>query len=833
MRTSLPVRALLALTCASAAYAVRPFTGDAAPEVSAPYEEPTSTASAQAGHPLRVLDPHGHWTAVDGAKPGRAILPLTTLDDTPVRPGIEPDGTIRIELRNRALLPIHAQAWVHGADEFVAMHERGALVFGDRTLPRSVRAADGAHDVTGSAARRDGVPLGVQTVDVAVPGGAHDALLMFGLPGPPSSGAPTSTLVQLVDAPFERNGALRIDDAARLDALAFVTHRTPDAAPDATVREIDRSDADAGPVELSLELPKTAREALEAGQSVTLVLAFGDAPVAAERAVEASAAGSNAAPVLRLEDVAAEAGLSFVHLEGPAEQLDIRPTMGPGAAFGDVDEDGLLDLVVLQGGGRPECAPLPDRLWLGRADGTFVDATDSSGLGSGDPGMGALLVDVDGDAHLDLYCANRGRDRLFLGRGDGTFAEATALLPAHELWSASVIAGDPDFDGDLDLYITSYLDYDLEKTPDAAELDRYQREDPLEMLPFAFPAERNVFLRNRLVEDGALGFEDATEELGLSDAAGRGMQAVFWDFDLDGDDDLYVANDVSFNVLFRNEGDGTFEDVSFAAGLDDPRGGMGLALGDVEGDGDEDLFLTNWQLEANALYTNSHFQRSARKRRRANFHDATVKAGLGKNTIGRTSWGAELVDLDLDGALDLYVANGYTSPDYESTGICVGQRNMLYRGDGRGRFAEVPHAPSGPFGARSSRGAIAADHDRDGDLDLLVTNNNGPLELLANRSERGGAWLGVRLERATGGNRFGIGARVTVKTPDGAERVAWIRAGRGYLTGNAPEAHFGLGDLGKSANESPALTVEVRWPDGLVSTLGSAPGRWITVRRED
>ena len=329
----------------------------------------------------------------------------------------------------------------------------------------------------------------------------------------------------------------------------------------------------------------------------------------------------------------ADPGL-LVHFEGPDEQLDIRPTMGPGVAWGDFDGDGWQDLYLVQGAGRAGSEPNPNRLLrnLGATrapDGPwFEDVTERARVGDTGAGMGALFADLDGDGDLDLYVANQGLDSLHLNQGDGTFADARDLLPGHDLWSAGVAAADTDRDGDLDLYVTSYLEYDVTKMPPAEELGRYQREDPVEMLPFAFPGQRNVFLRNDGVgPDGRPRFTDTTEALGLLDVPGRGMQPVFWDFDRDGDQDLYVANDVSYNVLFRNEGDGTFKDVSFATGLDDPRGGMGLAAGDVDADGDEDVFLTNWQLDANALYLNNLAAPFETRTRRAAFQDAAVRAG--------------------------------------------------------------------------------------------------------------------------------------------------------------------------------------------------------------
>jgi len=787
-------------------------------------------ADRPSGVDARALAPSGEMVDVHIPASGRLVLPLTSLGDTVLRPGVDRAGRFVLDLPGA---PEEVRATVvDGPRDSIVVDDgvEGPRCFTALTLPRAVTAGEeGAFDLVARAARRDDVALGVPfAVQVTAPEGAGPYLLVFDRPSSPTDAA-AGTRARVLEA---RDGAFRIDRPAAVDALFFARAAAP--SPDRWTPACEQEPLEGGGVRLGVDLSGAIERAAEGERALTLVLELGAAPAPASPAA-ASAPRETPAPALRIVDSTDALNAHVAHLEGPAEQLDIRPTMGPGAAWGDVDGDGHLDLVVLQGAGAPGCAPLTDRLLLGREGGGFRDASEASGLAAGDAGMGALLVDLDGDAHLDLYCANYGRDRLFLGAGDGTFRDASDLLPDHDLWSASVIAGDVDGDGDLDLYVTSYLDYDPAKMPDAAELGRYQREDPIEMLPFAFPGQRNVMLLNRLAEDGELDFVDVTEERGLLDVQGRGMQAVFWDFDLDGDEDLYVANDVSFNVLFRNEGDGTFEDVSFSTGLDDPRGGMGLALGDVEGDGDEDLFLTNWELEANALYLNSRVQHGTRKRRRASFHDATVRSGLGRSGIGRTSWGAELCDLDHDGVLDLFVANGYTSPDYESTGICVGQPDLLFRGLARGRFEEVPLGPAAEGAEpplawrRASRGAIAGDLDRDGDLDLAVTSNNGPLRILENRSERRGGWLGVRLRRASGGNRFGIGARVTVTTPDGDEVHRTLRAGQGYLTGNPPEVHFGLGPVADDAE----VDVRVLWPDGEETRARVRAGRWITHERAD
>ncbi len=527
----------------------------------------------------------------------------------------------------------------------------------------------------------------------------------------------------------------------------------------------------------------------------------------------------------RFIDVAPRAGVALSHLEGPAQQLDIRPTMGPGAAWGDVDGDGFVDLYVVQGGGREGSVAPRNRLYKNDGDGTFTDVTDASGTGDRGAGMGALFCDLDSDGDLDLYVANYGKDVLYWNDGAGVFTRAgDDVIPDLDLWSAGVAASDYDGDGDLDLYVTSYLDYDESKMPPADEIERYSREDPVAMLPFAFPGQRNVFLRNDVREDGARVFTDVTEDLGLLDVQGRGMQAIFWDFDQDGDDDLYVANDVSFNVLYRNEGDGTFRDVTFLVGLDDPRGGMGLAVGDVDRDGDEDLFLTNWQLEANALYRNNLINRAGRKLHTGTFADHTVQARLGPAGIGVTSWGCELFDADNDGDLDLFVANGYTSPDYESTGICVGQPNHFFVNDGRGRFrAAFDEAGVASAEALPSRGAVACDYDQDGRLDLFVTANNSRAQLLRNRGATRGNWLVLRL-RGANGNTHAIGARVEARC--GERRfVATLRAGTGYLTGNPPELHLGLGEC------AAVDELTVHWPSGEVSTYADvAADRVVTLR---
>ncbi|MEY2786103.1 MAG: hypothetical protein RL277_2315 [Planctomycetota bacterium] len=557
---------------------------------------------------------------------------------------------------------------------------------------------------------------------------------------------------------------------------------------------------------------------LEEGQSRTLVVRIGGA---ARPAMKAATGGP-------FVDVTREAGIESLHLEGPDLQLDIRPTMGPGAALADFDGDGAVDIFLPSGGGREGSTAPRAQLYRNLGGLRFAQISEQAGLATQGAGMGALAADFDGDGDADLLLANYGVCRLFENDGKAHFREISERLPQHgvQRWWTAASAADADGDGDLDLYITAYLLYDESKMPPPEEFERYQREDPMAMLPFAFPGERKLYLENRLIhagQRGELAFVDRTEEFKLSDETGRGMQAIWWDFDRDGRSDLYLANDVSPNRFWRNEGTG-FKDISLGTGLDDPRGSMGLAAGDVDGDLDEDLFVTNWQLESNALYLNN-LKHNSPKSRISAFRDVAVQAGLAQASVGVTGWGAQFGDLDLDGDLDLVYANGYTSPDYESTGICVGQPCHWFANDGAGRFTQVREsgALAEPL---ANRCLLACDFDRDGDLDLLVTANNGPARLLENRIARAeNRWLGVRLE-AKGANRAAIGAEVELVTEKGTQ-LRTVRAGEGYLGSNAPELHFGLGKA------SEIRSVRVRWPDGSTSTHAPVDaGAWNLLRQE-
>ncbi|GJM21627.1 MAG: hypothetical protein DHS20C15_15420 [Planctomycetota bacterium] len=531
----------------------------------------------------------------------------------------------------------------------------------------------------------------------------------------------------------------------------------------------------------------------------------GDAPVATEER------SSYAAPRPWFSDATAEAGLDFVHHEGD-EQWDIRPTMGPGAAFADVNTDGAPDLFVV-GGSEQTSA-----LFVNDGAGRFANETEAWRLHTRrGAGMGAAFADIDNDGRPDLYVTYDGPNAMWHHEGEHYRNVSASSGTDDAGWGASAAFADIDADGDLDLYVTNYLLFDTALIPPESVRRSHRREDPIAMLPYVFPGQADRLYRN----DGAGHFADITEESGVFAPDGKGLGALFVDIENDGRPDLYVANDTTPNTLWRNLGHGRFEEVSLNVGLDDPRGGMGLAGFDIDADGDEDMLLTNWQLEPNALYRNNHVHAPTERRFVPRFEDLAVQTGLAQMSVGYVGWGCLLDDLDNDGDADVYVANGYTSPDYETTMQCVGQRDQLFENlSGPGAFDTHRDMPewrlvqgqrAGPVATLelASRSLVGADVDLDGDLDLLVTANNGPLVLL--RNESGGRSLHLTLRAREGvGNLEAIGARVTLLLEDGSARSAWNRRGNGYLGHSEGGVRFGLGDATPS-------TLSVLWPDGTTS----------------
>ena len=517
---------------------------------------------------------------------------------------------------------------------------------------------------------------------------------------------------------------------------------------------------------------------------------------------------------LRLFDVAAQRGLNFIHDRGTTGLKHLPETMGAGLAWLDADGDGRLDLYVVQSGPYPSTgdAAAANRLFLQQEDGRFVDRTEGSGAGHRGYGQGAVAADVDGDGDTDLYVSNVGPDALLLNDGSGQFTDGTALAGLGAAgWSASAAFADADGDGDLDLYVTGYLEYAPAEGFHCVDA----QDGSIEFCdPVLYAGAADRFYRNR--GDGT--FEDATEAAGLGQAQGKGLGVLFTDLDDDGHPDLYVANDQTINFLFRNRGDGSFEDLSLLSGAGlslqgRSEAGMGLALGDFDSDGDPDLLVSNFDVETNTFYRNLGG---------LTFEDASAPSGFGPASFNLLGFGLLAADFNRDGRLDGYVANGHIFEEPDRETVDYRQPDLLLLGDGKGGF--VTARCGAAFERREvGRGAAAADFDDDGDIDIALVNSGGPLQLLLNEGSVGD-WIGFELEM-DGANRDAVGARVRVLTPDGTTRTDWRIAGDSYLACSDPRLHFGLGP------GAGAVDVEVRWPDGTESRFpGLDRGAYWSVR---
>jgi predicted nucleotidyltransferase len=516
------------------------------------------------------------------------------------------------------------------------------------------------------------------------------------------------------------------------------------------------------------------------------------------------------------EEITQEAGLDFVHETGGTGKMYMPEIMVGGAAIFDADGDGDLDLYIVNSNREiPEITVADEpvnRFYRQEPDGTFVDATSSSGLGHGGYGMGVAAGDIDNDSDVDLYVSNLGPDVFFLNRGDGTFEDGTeAAGIAVGGWSSSATFTDFDRDGYLDLYVAHYVEWEPTKvcSSTSGHLDWCG--------PAAFPPARDVLLRNR--GDGT--FEDVSARAGIRSVAAAGLGVVAEDFDNDGWPDLYVTNDGYANYLWMNQGDGTFADDAVVLGAaynmrGVPEAGMGVVAADFDNDGWPDLFMTHLARETNTLYRNLGPGKG--------FSDLTDAVGLGVESWNRTGFGTVAIDFELDGDLDLVVANGrvHLEPPLPEAKLpepwnVLAEPNNLYVNDGSGHFRDLG-AASGSFSRRYevSRGVAVGDLDSDGDIDLLLVNAQGPARLYRNEAPREGAPLAVRVVDPSL-NRDAIGARVSVV----AGERRWVRTitrGLGYCSSSPPVAHFGLPD------GTVVERIEVRWPDGPTESFAPATG---------
>jgi len=514
---------------------------------------------------------------------------------------------------------------------------------------------------------------------------------------------------------------------------------------------------------------------------------------------------------LRLVDRAKSAGVIQVNTFGGPQKKYIVESTGSGVALLDYDRDGDLDIFLANGNTLERAergeGGAPSRLYRNDGDWHFTDVSESAGLLLHIWGTGAVAGDLDGDGDPDLLLSAIGELKLMLNQGDGTFQDATAQLGiggAGQWQSAALF--DYDGDGRLDIYAANYLTFDKAQVDAMKGLCNWKG-IPVFCGPRGLPGARHLLLRN-----SATRFEDATQRAGLDRSDGKGLGVVAADFDGDGWVDLYVANDSTVSFFYRNRGDGTFEDLSIlsGAGYNNAGGeqsGMGTDAGDIDGDLDLDLVKTNFQDDANNLYRNDG---------QLSFTDIASSWGLAEPSYRSLGWAAKLADFDLDGDLDLFVANGHVYPGVDGMGIgeSFAQRSQLFLNQGN-RLVEASEALESPELLQSSRGAAVGDLDGDGDLDLVVVNMDAAPNVYETRSPPSQHRLVVQLVGVRS-NRDAVGAQA-ILTAGGRKQLRTIVGGGSYLSSSDQRLFFGLGP------ERRIERLEIRWPSGLRELLEDLP----------
>lgn len=510
------------------------------------------------------------------------------------------------------------------------------------------------------------------------------------------------------------------------------------------------------------------------------------------------------------QDATKSAGIDFVHVRADTIQYWLPEITSGGLGWIDFDNDGDQDLYFVQGGqlGNPSDTPVADApanvMYRNNGDGTFRDVTQRAGVGDQHYGMGVAVGDYDGDGYLDMYVTNVGPNVLYRNQGDGTFDEnSEAAGVADDGWGTSAAFVDYDRDGDEDLFVVNYLRWSPEI--ELTCLNGSKQQDYCAPGMYQSPSVDKLY-RNR--GDGT--FEDASYEVGLAAAAGNGLGLAVGDFNQDGRLDFYVANDGNPNQLWIQDANGNLQDEALLSGcavnrVGSAEAGMGVAPVDVDQDGDLDLFMTHLVNESNTLYLNHD----------GVFEDVTSMRGLAAPSLEFTSFGMGFIDFDHDTQIDLYVANGRVSAAREpsSPRDPFAEPNQLFRGVGEGNFVEVlPRGGRRQPKIETSRGAAFADYNRDGRVDVAVVNSGGPAQLLANQAGQSGNWIRFHLVDRIG--RVAIGARVRVRC---GAIIQWRTVQRTYsfTASNEPVVHFGIG----SATEIDDVNIE--WPDGSKQSLGA------------
>jgi hypothetical protein len=519
----------------------------------------------------------------------------------------------------------------------------------------------------------------------------------------------------------------------------------------------------------------------------------------------------------RFTDVANESGVTLLNISGAKSKSYLIDSTGNGAAFLDYDRDGNMDVLVVNGSSLSRFKSGGDQmvaLYRNDGRGHFTDVTVQSGLTRRGWGMGTCIADYDNDGFPDIYVTALGPNVLWHNTGHGTFTETGQA--GYPGWSTGCAFGDYDRDGYVDLYVANYLSPEWEKVAPGGERTCRFMNIAIPCGPKPLKGEPDVLYHNT----GKGTFVDVTKSAGVSVPGGHyGFGVLFTDLDDDGWPDIYVASDSVPSLFFRNLRNSTFSEEALRSGIavsGDGReqAGMGIDVGDYDGDGRLDLIKTHFSQDYTTLYRNLGG---------GLFADVSVRAGM---RLGpQLGWGVGFVDLDNDGRLDVFVSNGHIYPDIDATGTSTYlQRKQLYWNVGGGRFREVSREVGGSvLDAKSSRGTAFGDYDNDGDLDVLIVNVDDRPTLLRNDTA-GGRWITVRLE-GTESNRDAIGSRVTLEAA-GSRQIAEVRSGGSYLSHNDNRAHFGLGD----ARQVDRLVI--RWPNGRTETAMGLMSNQFYVARE-
>jgi len=522
---------------------------------------------------------------------------------------------------------------------------------------------------------------------------------------------------------------------------------------------------------------------------------------------------------IEFTDVSAQAGIHFKHNTGAFGKKYLPETLGAGCAFLDYDNDGWQDILLVNSMDWPEHKTGKSTLALyhNNQDGTFTDVTRQAGLAVEMYGIGVAVADYDNDGNVDIYITCLGPNHLFRNLGGGKFADVTARAGVGDPgFSTSAVWFDYDNDGKLDLFVAHYVDWSVEKDQ-FCSLDGKNKSY---CTPQTYKGQSSSLYHNK----GNGTFENVTQKAGLNDPTSKSLGVALLDYNGDGWLDLFVANDTEPNKLYKNNGNGTFTDEGVAAGVafseaGTARAGMGVDAGDYDGSGRQGIVLGNFTNESMALYNNDG---------KGLFTDEAPNSGIGKMSAQSLTFAVFFFDYDLDGLLDVFAANGHVSDDISvvQPNVKYAQPPHLFHNKGKKKFEEM----TGKLGralqrAIVGRGAAYGDFDNDGDLDLLITANNGPARLLRNDNANQNDLLRVKTV-GTRSNRDGIGAKVTLKTAKGAKLFQMVRTGSSYCSQSELPLVFGLG----APEEGKLVTLEIVWPSGARDTISDLkPNQSITV----